>query len=289
MKLSVFSVIKNEEEMVEDMLKSAAGADEHIIVDTGSTDETLDICKDYTDKIYTDYKWNDDFSEAKNYAMSKCTGDFIIGLDADCRFEEGAIEKIKTFINETDKDSISLRLVWNDIKNRDTKYHWREKLFRKGAGHYIGKVHETFSVRGQENLDVAIVFLWSPRHRDDPERNLRILLKEDLSKPRTMFYLGREYFEHKKYDKAIEWLTHYVSVSTIPVECNEALLTIAKCYWQTGQGNKAREWALKAVVANPMFKEALLFLSKAYDSPWKEKWTTLSGAADNRDVLFVRT
>lgn len=287
--LSVFSVVKNEEEMIEAMLQSAEGADEHVIVDTGSTDRTIEICRKYTDKIVTDYSWNDDFAEAKNYALSKCTGDYIIGLDADCRFESGAIEKIKSFIQETDKDVISVRLVWNDLKNRDSKFHRLPKLFRREAGiQYIGKVHETVSKLAEDEVDAAIVYLYSPRHKDDPDRNIRILLSDDLNKPRTQFYLGREYFERKRYDESIEWLTKYVEHKTWPPEKAEGYLTLAKCYWYSNRGDQAREACGKAIVVNPDFKEALLLMAEMHFEPLKSVWKRHAQNARNTGVLFVR-
>lgn len=289
MKLSVFSIVKNEEAMIEDMLKSAVDADEHVIIDTGSTDKTIDICKKYTDNIHTDYVWNDNFAEAKNYALSKCTGDWIIGLDADCRFEEGAITKIKEAIETTDKDVLSVRLVWNDIQNRDSKYHWLPKLFRRTAGvQYVGRVHEHPSKLSEGKVDAAIVFLYSPNHYTDPDRNIRILLKDDMTKPRNMFYLGREYFDRRKWDDAIRWLNKYLEHKTWIPERAEAYITLAKCYWYSNRGDEARNACLQAININPDFKEALLLMSDMHYEPNKSKWKKLSDVATNDDVLFVR-
>ena len=56
--------------------------EEIIIVDTGSTDKTKEIARKYTDKIF-DYKWCNDFADARNFAASKATGDYISSADAD--------------------------------------------------------------------------------------------------------------------------------------------------------------------------------------------------------------
>jgi len=56
MKLSVVYIVKNEEVMLRDSLESVKGADEIIVFDTGSTDNTLKIAKEYTDKVYNEYK-----------------------------------------------------------------------------------------------------------------------------------------------------------------------------------------------------------------------------------------
>lgn len=68
-------------------------ADEIVVVDTGSTDKTIEIARKYTDKIYN-FKWCDDFSKARNFAFSKGTCDYLMWLDADDFIFEKDIKKI---------------------------------------------------------------------------------------------------------------------------------------------------------------------------------------------------
>jgi CDP-glycerol glycerophosphotransferase (TagB/SpsB family) len=76
-------IVKNEENVLQRCLESVKdGVDEIVIVDTGSTDNTKEIAHRYTDKVF-DYKWNNSFSEARNYAQSKATSEWILALDAD--------------------------------------------------------------------------------------------------------------------------------------------------------------------------------------------------------------
>lgn len=286
-RLSIFSVVRNEREMIEDMLKSAQGADEHVVIDTGSTDETLDICRKYTDKIYTDYKWADDFSEAKNLAISRCTGEWTMGLDADCRLEPGGIQKIRDAIDNApdDVNALYVRLV----KGKHT--HYLSKIFRMSANpHYVGKAHEVPSLKAVGDAVVDIHWLYSPRHKDDPDRNIRILLTDDLTKPRTQFYLGREYYERRRYDEALEWFSKYLeNKGTWAAERAEAWLCVAQMYWWTQRGDKAREACLQAINCAPDFKEALLLMSEMHYSPSKEIWKRYADCAKNTGVMFVRT
>lgn len=291
MKLSIFSIVKNEEEMIEDMLKSTQDADEHVILDTGSTDRTVEICKKYTDKVYTDYKWNDDFAEAKNLAMSRCTGDWIMGLDADCRIEPGGVKKIRAMLETApaDKNILNVRLVPNSLDNANTQYHRLPKLFRANAGvHYIGRVHETVNEVGYGDGDVNIVYLYSPNHYKDPDRNIRILLKEDLSKPRNLFYLAREYYERKRYQEAKKTFGKYFEHQTWMPERAEAYLTLARCYWFSQEGDEARHACLHAIGCNPDFKEALRFMALMHYEPQKSKWQKIADNSTNKDVMFVR-
>lgn len=83
MSISLCVITKNEEELLEECLHSVNGlVDEMIVVDTGSTDKTISCAKKCKAKVY-EYPWNDDFSEARNFSLSKATKDWILVLDAD--------------------------------------------------------------------------------------------------------------------------------------------------------------------------------------------------------------
>lgn len=80
---SLCMIVKNESAILKRCLDSIADImDEIIIVDTGSTDNTKEIAREFTDKIY-DYTWINDFADARNFAFSKATMDYIYSADAD--------------------------------------------------------------------------------------------------------------------------------------------------------------------------------------------------------------
>ena len=82
-KISLCMIVKNEEDVIARCLDSVSRCvDEIIIADTGSSDRTKEICRDFTDKIF-DFEWTDDFSAARNFSFSKATGDYLMWLDAD--------------------------------------------------------------------------------------------------------------------------------------------------------------------------------------------------------------
>lgn len=87
--ISLCMIVKNEEKVLSKCLESVQGiVDEIIIVDTGSTDKTLDVAKKYTDKIYY-FDWISDFSAARNESLKYANSDYILILDADEYLEEG--------------------------------------------------------------------------------------------------------------------------------------------------------------------------------------------------------
>ena len=91
--ISLCMIVKNEEIHIARCLESVADlVDEIIIVDTGSTDRTVDIVSKYTSKIYS-YPWKDDFSAARNESFSKATMDYCMWMDADDVLEDSEKDK----------------------------------------------------------------------------------------------------------------------------------------------------------------------------------------------------
>ena len=81
--ISLCMIVKNEEKNIGSCLDSISPlVDEMIVVDTGSTDRTKDIARAFGAKVY-DFGWTDNFSEARNFSLSKASGDWILVLDAD--------------------------------------------------------------------------------------------------------------------------------------------------------------------------------------------------------------
>jgi len=98
--LSIFYILRNEQDYIYKSLKSIETiADEIIIIDTGSIDRTIEICGMFDTKIYK-YRWDNDFSGARNFGLSKCTKDYILYLNADEIINESGIENITKLLNK---------------------------------------------------------------------------------------------------------------------------------------------------------------------------------------------
>ncbi len=288
-KISVFSIVKDEEDMCEEAWESVKDADELVIcIDDRTKDKTPEIAKKFTDKIYY-FKWEDDFAKAKNFAMSKCTGDWIMGIDGDCILK-GGIEKIRHAVKETECDMVDVTL--HEI-GAEWRKHALPKIFKNGIIKYKGMAHE-FPSGGKRDLTdygIEIEYGYSPNHKKDPDRYTRILkkqIKEDPQTPRWKFYLAREYFYKQDYKRAIRYYKQYIKTTKFLAEKADAYLYLARCYWIEKQGDKARECTLKAIEINPNFKEALLFMSQIVWPRHSQRWQDFAQHADNSEVLFIR-
>jgi len=97
-------IVRDEEENLRRCLDSVQSfADEIVIVDTGSIDKTVEIAREYTDKIFF-HKWNNDFSEARNVSISHATGDWLFLIDADEEVDQEAQEQIHEFLEQIPDD-----------------------------------------------------------------------------------------------------------------------------------------------------------------------------------------
>lgn len=101
-------IVKDEEFFLRQCLASAAPyVDEIIVVDTGSSDSTREIARDFTDKVFS-FTWVEDFSRARNFSLSKARGDWILVLDADEVIAADDLLELREVIKHTAYDAFTL-------------------------------------------------------------------------------------------------------------------------------------------------------------------------------------
>ncbi|MGC8604299.1 MAG: glycosyltransferase family 2 protein [Desulfomonilaceae bacterium] len=154
-KLGISAVIitKNEEDRIVTLLKSLRFADEIVVVDSGSSDKTLEICRSYGAKIFHQ-KWLG-YVAQKQYAMEQASCDWILSLDADEMIpEETQLEIAKELsTNDLEIKAFSFpRLSW--YLNRWIRHGgWfpdrKIRLIRRGHARWVGHaLHEKLEVNG---------------------------------------------------------------------------------------------------------------------------------------------
>ena len=255
-------IVKNEAEVLARCLDSVKGADELIIVDTGSEDNTIEIAKRYTDKVYDDFTWCDSFEKARNHALKKATGDWVLSIDADEFLHDmSEVREAIRLADEAQALAVDVTLLAED----NGQAHFFPRLFKRcDQVWWNGAIHNHLSVRGERIGNVRITYGYSPAHHKDPNRAMRILEKEckDPTKIRELYYLGREYYYRKRFEDAVTILGRYVQKSTYLAEKADAFLMMSRCYWALGLGEDARDACLQAIKINSHFKEAILHMSQ---------------------------
>lgn len=150
--LSVIIITKNEEDRIKVCLESVKWADEIIVVDNGSSDNTLEIAKKYTDKILT-FK-DQDFATIRNKGMEQVKGDWILFVDSDERVLDSLKQEIEVLITYSDYSAYAISRR-NIIFGSEVKYgpffpDWVIRLLKKEDFEtWIGKVHEYPKFKGK--------------------------------------------------------------------------------------------------------------------------------------------
>jgi glycosyltransferase involved in cell wall biosynthesis len=157
MKLSIGLITYNEEKNLARTLDSIIEiANEIVIVDSGSTDKTLEIAGKYNASIYSE-KWKG-YGMQKNSVIEKCAGEWILLIDADEEISKELRKKIKEIISDKNskkvyKANFTAVCFGKKIKHGGWSNHYRVRLFQKGAGKYNDReVHEKFITNEETGL-----------------------------------------------------------------------------------------------------------------------------------------
>ena len=152
MTLSVIIITKNEEQMIRACMESVSWADEIIIVDSGSTDNTVAICKELGAKVHT-MDWPG-FGPQKNRALDLATGDWVLSLDAD----EWVSPELRAEIDATiKKPGLHAAFCMPRLSSYCGRFMrhggwWPDlvvRLFRRGSACFSeARVHERLEVEG---------------------------------------------------------------------------------------------------------------------------------------------
>ena len=140
-------IVRNEEANLAAALEGARQfCDELVVVDTGSTDDTVKIAKQFGAKV-SYYPWDDNFSAARNKSFARAIGDWIFWMDADDTLSDDAIaafQELKRFSDgKTDVDVIWSNLVVYDANGLVTYSHAKPRVVRRAASlQWVGMVHE---------------------------------------------------------------------------------------------------------------------------------------------------
>lgn len=206
MKISACYIVKNEEKVLSRSIASLKDqVDEIIVVDTGSTDNTKQVAAGFSAKIF-DFRWCDDFSAARNFALSKVTGDFIVFLDADEYFSPETANNLRQVI-EKNYGAEAICLDWfnyDETSGQELGTFLVIRLFANNCGlYYKGSIHEQL-IRQDGQLPKMVVVPGNELlimhtgysqtvSRQKAERNLALLQKEyqnTTDKERLYMYLA---------------------------------------------------------------------------------------------------
>ncbi|MBF8984568.1 glycosyltransferase [Lutibacter sp. B2] len=220
--LSLCMIVKNAEKELGRCLESAKDiVDEMIIVDTGSMDHTVKIAKNYGAKVFY-FKWNDNFSDARNFSLEKATGDWILVMDSDEEMVNCDRDQVNELLNNNKVDVYMFKSL-SYVGHRpglETMANMNIRLIRNYKGYkYSGALHEQlydsinndpltkYSFGKEEIVIYHYGYLQDDsKQKQKSERNVKILngmIKNDSENLFYMYNMGSEYFKLKKYKEAL--------------------------------------------------------------------------------------
>lgn len=216
--LSVCLIVKNEESVIERCLNSLTSfADEICIYDTGSTDNTINICKLIEKVKIIEGEWRDDFAWARNQSFQMATSDYIMWIDADDVIDESSQKYLLEFKQKDLSlyDQVYIMYRYNVTEqNKDDLHFYRERILKRILYPiWNGRIHETAHLSAKSNINsfyipVSSCYINHIKQKSAGDRNLNIFRdmekKNEIFRGRDWFYFGNELFEHKIFDEALQ-------------------------------------------------------------------------------------
>ena len=258
--ISLCMIVKNEEEFLPQCLESVKDhVEEIIVVDTGSTDRTVEIAEGYGARIYH-HPWENNFGKHRNQSIQYATGDWLLILDADEKIDKETAHLLKKAVRQTDADAISVIVRSHLDKGSYFNESISPRLFRNGLGfHYVGFVHNQPVIKGK--IEMYPLVLWHYGYDLDDEkkekkkkRSLRLLQEQARRFPNdtpTHHHLSMTYFSLGEWDSArLEALKTIESVEKNGLTDSGYSWTyyvLTASMIGLGRIDEAEEWALKGL------------------------------------------
>ncbi|MDE7107094.1 MAG: glycosyltransferase [Clostridiales bacterium] len=259
MTLGLSMIVKNENEVLSRVLDGIKDVvDEIVIVDTGSTDNTMEIARRYTDKVYS-FDWVNDFSAARNFALSKVTADYWIWLDADDIVPQDTTNAIKRLMNKKNiADIVMLPYVAAvDENGKPTFTYYRERIVKNVPSYtWQGAVHEAVELSGTVTTLNKPIIHAKPTGRINGTRNLDIyeglIASGHKLTPRERYYYARElFYNNRTSDAAREFGRFIEGDGGFAANKADACLMLSDCFSALGNPQSAMQAALYRFAFTP--------------------------------------
>lgn len=267
MKIAVYTIAKNEEQFVERWAKSCEDADYRLILDTGSTDKTVELARSQGVEVVVASisPWR--FDDARNTSLCLIPNDIdiCIALDMDEVLAPNWREEIEKIKPETTRPRYQYTWSWTEEGEPGLQYGG-DKIHRRHGYRWKHPVHEVLVTdrikEVQEWVGLEI------HHYPDNTKSrgqyfplLELAVVEDPTDDRNQYYLAREYFFNKMYDKAAAVFKMHLAnpKATWLPERSASMRYLAKC-----EPDNREEWLIKAHMESPNRREALVELAQHF-------------------------
>jgi len=267
-KLSAAMMMRDEEKNIAKVLGSIKDiADEIIIIDTGSTDKSMEIARSFGDKVKIyEHPWEDNFSLHRNQGIGYCTGDWILVIDAD---EElvGEKEGLKEMLSKLSPEYNGVSMKCQDVdQDAGTEFN-SSRVFRNGFIKYRRAVHNIAIYEGAGKYGCVLFDAVKIAHygahfsisEEAAEKKtkrtgglLLRALKDDPEDYELSFYLMQFYGTTGDFDSAILYGEKYLENKSRCVGFNESVyFSIVRLYLEQKNFEKSYQWLQEAKIILP--------------------------------------
>jgi len=294
LKIVVYAIAKNEEKFVERWVHSMEEADQIIVLDTGSTDQTVNKLKKLGVTVYETkiFPWR--FDTARNEALAKVPEDtdICVATDLDEIFESGWREILEKYWLEQNPTRARYNFNWKLDENNVPKVSfWINKIHTRKNYHWQNAVHEVLTTLTEEKeIDVPITLNHYPDNKKSRSSYLPLLeisVEEDPENDRNLHYLGREYMYYKMWDKCIMTLHRHLKCknATWKDERCASMRFLGRAYDAKNYQEEAEFWWQKAIEEAPYLREGYIELANLYERQerWQEAYTSLQKALNIKE------
>lgn len=272
-KVVVYAISKNESSFVDRWVDSMSEADEIYVLDTGSTDDTIEKLESRGVKVTQEVitPWRFDVARNKSLDLVPLDTDICVCTDLDEVLNPGWRELLENSWNNSNR----LKYVYNwslDENNKPIVSFLYEKIHDRKHYKWIYPVHEVLSC-SLEHENVVVEKGIVLNHYPDKTKSrssylplLELSVKEDPDNDRNLHYLGREYMYYGKWQECIDTLIKHLSVpsSTWKNERSASMRYISRAYLNLNRLDEAEYWLNKAIKECPNTREAYVETAMLY-------------------------
>lgn len=272
-RVCVYAICKNEEQFVDRWMNAVSEADMVVVLDTGSTDNTIEKLREKGADVYkeTISPWR--FDTARNIAMDHIPEDIDICVsnDLDEIFEPGWRQKLEDAWQPNTTRARYLFTWSHHPDGTPAKQFPMEKVHRRHDFRWVHPVHEVLKYSGEDPDCTVWVSGMVLNHYPDNSKPraqylplLELSAEENPEDDRTAFWLGREYMYYGMHDKCIAELKRHLALPSAAwdEERSASMRFIAKCYQAKNNLSESKKWLFRAIAECPQVREPYLQMAR---------------------------
>ena len=266
-KVCVYAICKNEEQFARRWMESMSEADLVVVLDTGSTDDTVELLRQSGAQVTVEQilPWRFDVARNRSLELVPEDVDICVCTDLDEVFHPGWRARLDQAWRPG-MGQVSYRYTWSFEPDGSEGYvFWSEKIHARRGYRWTHPVHEVLEWTGEgirpRIIPVAGVQL---DHHPDPSKSrgqylplLELSVEEAPEDDRNTHYLGREYMYRQRWDDCIRTLKRHLEMPTATWADERAasMRYMARAYAQKGEPEQALTWYLRAIAQAPHLRE----------------------------------